>query len=38
MGKQNSQIQIVILDIESMIPQDHFLRQIKTVLSFDFIL
>ncbi|MCB7320169.1 site-specific integrase [Lacrimispora sp. 210928-DFI.3.58] len=29
MGKQNEQIQMVILDIDSMIPQDHLLRQIK---------
>ena len=29
MGKQNGQIQIVILDIDSMIPQDHLLRRIK---------
>lgn len=30
MGKQNGQIQIAILDIDSMIPEDHLLRQIKT--------
>ena len=29
MGKQNSQIQMVILDIDSMIPQEHLLRRIK---------
>lgn len=29
MDKQNSQIQIMILDIDSMIPQDHLLRRIK---------
>ena len=29
MGKQNGQIQTVILDIDSMIPQDHLLRRIK---------
>ncbi len=29
MGKQNGQVQIVILDIDSMIPQDHLLRRIK---------
>lgn len=29
MGKQNGQIQIAILDIDSMIPEDHLLRQIK---------
>ena len=29
MGKQDNQIQMVILDIDSIIPQDHLLRQIK---------
>ena len=29
MGKQNGQIQMAILDIDSMIPEDHLLRQIK---------
>ena len=29
MDKQNGQTQIVILDIDSMIPRNHFLRQIK---------
>ena len=29
MGKQSGQIQMVILDIDSMIPEDHLLRQIK---------
>lgn len=37
MGKQNGQIQMVILDIDSMIPQDHLLRQIKDCVNFDFI-
>ncbi|MBD5530470.1 MAG: transposase [Lachnospiraceae bacterium] len=37
MGKQNNQIQIVILDIDSMIPQDHLLRRIKNCVNFDFI-
>lgn len=37
MGKQNSQIQIMILDIDSMIPQDHLLRWIKNCVNFDFI-
>ena len=31
MGKQSSQIQIVILDIDSMIPQYHLLDGLKTV-------
>lgn len=29
MGRQNGQIQMVILDIDSMIPDNHLLRQIK---------
>lgn len=37
MGKQNGQIQMVILDIDSMIPQNHLLRQIKDYVNFDFI-
>ena len=27
MGKQDNQIQIVILDMDAMIPQDHLLRR-----------
>ena len=37
MGKQDNQIQMVILDIDSIIPQDHLLRQIKNYVNFDFI-
>ncbi len=37
MGKQSGQIQMVILDIDSMIPQGHLLRQIKDRINFDFI-
>ena len=37
MGKQSKQIQMVILDIDSMIPEDHLLRQIKNCVNFDFI-
>ena len=29
MGRQSDQIQMVILDIDSMIPEDHLLRQIE---------
>ena len=29
MGKQSEQIQMVILDIDSMIPDTHLLRRIK---------
>ena len=28
MGKQDRQMQMITLDIDSMIPQDHLLRQI----------
>ena len=37
MGKQNGQIQIVILDIDSMIPEDHLLKRIKNCVNFGFI-
>lgn len=37
MGKQSGQIQMVILDIDSMIPGDHLLRRIKNCVNFDFI-
>ena len=37
MGKQSGQIQLVILDIDSMIPEDHLLRRIKNCVNFDFI-
>lgn len=37
MGKRDKQMQMIILDIDSMIPQDHLLRQIKNCVNFDFI-
>lgn len=37
MGIQSRQIQMVILDIDSMIPENHLLRQIKNRVNFDFI-
>lgn len=37
MGIQSGQIQMVILDIDSMIPENHLLRQIKNRVNFDFI-
>lgn len=37
MGKQSGQIQKVILDMNSMIPEDHLLRRIKNCVNFDFI-
>ena len=33
MGKQSEQIQMVILDIDSMIPETHLLRRIKKDMS-----
>lgn len=29
MGKTDNQMQLIVLDIDSMIPQNHLLRQIK---------
>lgn len=37
MGKQSGQIQVVILDIDSMIPENHLLGRIKDCVNFDFI-
>ncbi len=40
MGKQNGQIQMAILDIDYMIPEDHLLRQIKEdllTISFSYV-
>ena len=37
MGKQSGQIQMAILDIDSMIPENHLLRRIKKYVNFDFI-
>lgn len=37
MGKQSEQIQMVILDLDSMIPEAHLLRRIKNGVNFDFI-
>ena len=37
MGKRSGQIQMVILDMESMLPEDHLLRRIKNCGNFDFI-
>ena len=35
--RNNSQMQLIILNIESTIPQNHLLRQIKNHVNFDFI-
>ncbi len=32
MGKNNTQMQMMIFDIDSMIPPNHLLRQIKKML------
>lgn len=32
MGKQSGQLQMVIFDIDSMIPEDHLLRRIKNCI------
>ena len=37
MGKQSEQIQMVILDIDSMIPEDYLLRWIRVRVNLDFI-
>ncbi|WP_418747603.1 transposase [Frisingicoccus sp.] len=37
MGKQTTQIQMVILDLDSMITENHLLSQIKNRVNFDFI-
>lgn len=34
---QSEQNQMVILDVDSMIPENHLLRQIKDRVNFDFI-
>lgn len=37
-GKQDGQIYLLNLDIDSMIPDDYFLRQIKDSVNFNFII
>lgn len=37
MGKTDNQMQLIIFDIDSMIPQNHLLRQIKNCVNFEFI-
>ena len=36
-GRQDNQIQMVILDMDSMFPENHLLRRIKNCVNFDFI-
>ena len=37
MGRQSGQISMVILDLSELIPENHLLRKINQVISFDFI-
>ena len=37
MGRQDGLLRMMILDIESMIPDNHLLRRIKNSVNFDFI-
>ena len=37
MGRQSGQISMLILDIEELIPENHLLRKINQMVSFDFI-
>lgn len=37
MGRQDNQIQLVILDIDAMIPQDYLMRRIMDCVNFNFI-
>ena len=37
MGRQSGQISMVILDLSELIPENHLLRKIDQVISFDFI-
>ena len=37
MGRQSGQIAMVFVDMETMIPENHLLRKINRIISFDFI-
>ena len=37
MGRQSGQISMVILDLSELIPENHLLRKIDQVISFEFI-
>ena len=37
MGRRNGQTAMVFVDMESMIPENHLLRKIDRVISFEFI-
>lgn len=37
MGRQSGQISMIILDLSELIPENHLLRKINQMISFDFI-
>ena len=37
MGRQSGQMAMIFVDMESMIPENHLLRKIDRMVSFDFI-
>lgn len=37
MGRQSRQMAMIFVDMESLIPENHLLRQIDRIVSFDFI-
>ncbi len=37
MGKQSGKVQMVIIDTDSMIPENHLLRRFKNSVNFNFI-
>lgn len=37
MGRQSGQLSMMILDLSDLIPNNHLLRKISEIISFDFI-
>ena len=37
MGRQSRQMSMIFVDIESLIPENHLLRKVDRMVSFDFI-
>ena len=37
MGRQSGQLSMIILDLSHLIPNNHLLRKISEIISFDFI-
>ena len=37
MGRRSGQMEMVFVDIESLIPDNHLLRKLNRIISFDFI-